>query len=174
MLRVLGFVVFVLVTVLIPNLSTNSLGAETDQVPESVLESYSVRMVQTSEPPVIDGKLDDAIWTEAAVFSNFTQVRPREGVLPSEKTEVRLLQDADFLYIAFRAYDSEPDKIIAKEMQRDISLRSEDRVRLTIDTFHNLRSGYYFAMNARGSRQDGLVTPGVGRPFPILQPAPHP
>jgi hypothetical protein len=120
-------------------------------------------MAQSSEPPIIDGKLDEVIWTEAAVFSNFTQVRPSEGILPSEKTEVRLLQDADFLYIGIRAYDSEPDKIIAKEMQRDITLRSEDRVRITIDTFHNLRGGYYFAMNARGSRQDGLVTPGIGR-----------
>ena len=141
--------VLVLIVGLSPILFTASLGAEADQVSESVLESYSVRMVQSSEPPVIDGKLDDAIWAEAAVFSNFTQVRPREGILPSEKTEVRLLQDADFLYIGIRAYDSEPDKIIAKEMQRDINLRSEDRIRFTIDTFHNLRSGYYFAMNAR-------------------------
>lgn len=98
-------------------------------------------MVQASEPPVIDGKLDEEIWTEAAVFSDFTQVRPREGVSPSEKTEVRLLQDADFLYIGIRAYDSEPDKIIAKEMQRDINLKSEDSVRFTLDTFHNFRGG---------------------------------
>ncbi|MCZ6672407.1 MAG: carbohydrate binding family 9 domain-containing protein, partial [Verrucomicrobia bacterium] len=163
MQRVLVLIVLVLIVVSDPILSTTSLRAETGQVPETVSESYSVRMVQISEPPIIDGKLDEAVWTEAAVFSNFTQVRPHEGALPSENTEVRLLQDADFLYIGIRAYDSEPDKIIAKEMQRDISLRSEDRVRFTIDTFHNLRGGYYFAINALGSRQDGLVTPGVGR-----------
>ena len=120
-------------------------------------------MVQTPEAPVIDGKLDDAVWEKAAVITNFTQVRPIENVAPTERTEVRLLQDSDFLYVAIRAYDSEPEKLIAKEMQRDISLRSEDRLSFTIDTFRNLRSGYYFAMNPRGSRLDGLVTPGADR-----------
>jgi hypothetical protein len=150
-----------LVLDLIP--AASLLGEETGRGLADITQSCSVSMVQTSEPPEIDGKLDEEIWNEAAVFSDFTQVRPREGSSPSEKTEVRLLQNADFLFVGIRAYDSEPDKIIAKEMQRDINLRSEDRVRFTLDTFHNLRGGYYFAMNARGSRQDGLVTPGVGR-----------
>ncbi len=140
---------------------STSLEAQVGPVQEPSSDSYSVRMVQASEPPKIDGKLDDAVWAEAAVISNFTQVRPRENVPPTEKTEVRLLQDSNFLYVGIRAYDSEPEKLIAKEMQRDVSLRSEDRLSFTIDPFHNLRSGYYFAMNPRGSRLDGLVTPGV-------------
>ncbi len=141
-------------------LSLDRLVAETSQTTEAVADSFSVRIVHCSEPPKIDGKLDEDAWGKAATFSNFTQVRPREGVAPSEKTEIRLLCDSDFLYIGIRAYDSEPDKVIAKQMQRDINLRSEDRVRFTIDTFRNLRGGYYFAINARGSRQDGLVDPG--------------
>lgn len=126
-------------------------------------ESNAVRMVQAAEPPVIDGKLDDGVWATAEVFSNFTQVMPVEGIAPSEKTEVRLLQDENFLYVGIRAYDSEPDKIIAREMQRDVTLRSEDRLSFSIDTFHNQRTGYFFAMNARGSRQDGLIAPGMDR-----------
>lgn len=120
-------------------------------------------MVWATAPPKIDGKLDDAAWAKAEVISDFTQVRPAEGVAPTEKTQVRLLQDEDFLYVGIRAFDSEPDKIIAREMQRDVSLRSEDRINFSIDTFHNLRSGYYFSMNARGSRQDGLIAPGMDR-----------
>ncbi|GAB5558983.1 MAG: DUF5916 domain-containing protein [Synoicihabitans sp.] len=120
-------------------------------------------MVWATEAPQIDGKLDEAVWAEAEVISDFTQVRPAEGAPPTEKTEVRLLQDKNFLYVGIRAFDSEPDKIIAREMQRDVSLGSEDRLSFAIDTFHNLRSGYYFAMNARGSRQDGLIAPGMDR-----------
>lgn len=127
------------------------------------LAPNSVRMVPAAEPPVIDGKLDDAVWATAEAFSDFTQVRPSEGIAPSEKTEVRLLQDENFLYVGIRAYDSEPDKIIAREMQRDVSLRAEDRLSFSIDTFHNMRSGYFFAMNARGSRQDGLIAAGLDR-----------
>jgi hypothetical protein len=50
-----------LIVGLSPILFTASFGAEADQVSESVPESYSVRMVQSSEPPLIDGKLDDAV-----------------------------------------------------------------------------------------------------------------
>ncbi|MDA8528972.1 hypothetical protein N9K67_09300, partial [Opitutaceae bacterium] len=95
---------------------SGKIWAQATQFPES----NAVRMVQAAEPPVIDGKLDDGVWATAEVFSNFTQVRPVEGIAPSEKTEVRLLQDENFLYVGIRAYDSEPDKIIAREMQRDV------------------------------------------------------
>ena len=114
-------------------------------------------MVQTASAPNVDGVMDEPVWSDAAVISNFTQVRPREGAQPSEKTEVRLLYDSDHLYLGVRAHDSEPGKIIARQMQRDVNLRSEDRIRFTLDTFHDRRNGYYFAINARGSRQDGLV-----------------
>ncbi|MBT5904117.1 MAG: carbohydrate binding family 9 domain-containing protein [Opitutaceae bacterium] len=140
-----------------------TFGAQGEPSLTPVPESNSVRMVWATEPPKIDGKLDDAVWAKAEVISNFTQVRPAEGVAPTEKTAVRLLQDDNFLYVGIRAFDSEPDKIIAREMQRDVTLRSEDRVSFSIDTFHNMRSGYYFSMNARGSRQDGLIAPGMDR-----------
>lgn len=119
----------------------------------------SVSLVRTDLPPKIDGLLTDSSWSGAPVISNFTQVRPNEGQVPSEKTEIRILYDSHFIYVGVRAYDSEPDKIIARVMQRDITLRSEDRIRLTFDTFRNSRSGYYFAINPLGARRDGLVDP---------------
>lgn len=161
MIRLSTLTICALLGSLSPSLSTSAMGEDVSGVSKTSTDSYSVSIVHTSKPPKIDGKLDDAAWAEAAVISNFTQVRPRENVPPTEKTEVRLLKDSSFLYVGIRAYDSEPDKLIAKEMQRDASLRSEDRLSFTIDPFHNLRSGYYFAMNPRGSRLDGLVTPGV-------------
>ncbi len=122
-----------------------------------------VSLVRTDLPPQIDGILNDPSWLKAPVISNFTQVRPNEGHAPSEKTEIRFLYDANFIYIGVRAFDSEPEKIVARLMQRDISLRSEDRIRLTFDTFLSHRNGYYFAINPRGARRDGLVDPNAGR-----------
>lgn len=155
--------VFLSAVILSPMGLSVKLRAQTPQIPELISEPNVVRMVQAAEPPVIDGKLDDAVWATAEAFSNFTQVRPAEGIAPTEKTEVRLLQDKNFLYVGIRAYDSEPDKIIAREMQRDVTLRSEDRLNFSIDPFHNLRTGYYFSINPRGSRQDGLIAPGLER-----------
>ncbi|QXD25188.1 hypothetical protein F7C95_04610 [Opitutia bacterium ISCC 51] len=130
--RCLILIFLSLVGVLSAFQSSSQLAAQANPTPESGSGTFSVRMVQASAPPVIDGKLDEAVWEKAAVITNFTQVRPIENVAPTEKTEVRLLQDSDFLYVGIRAYDSEPDKLIAKEMQRDASLRSEDRLSFAI------------------------------------------
>jgi len=121
-----------------------------------------VPVVFTDHTPKIDGILDDPAWSKASVISNFTQVRPREGTAPSERTEILLLYDSDNFYVGIRAFDSAAERIVAKQMQRDAGLNSDDRVRFTIDTFHDQRNGYYFAINANGAKQDGLIAQGAG------------
>ena len=44
----------------------------------------TVRMVRTTTPPVIDGKLDEAVWQTADVITDFHQIRPGDGATPSE------------------------------------------------------------------------------------------
>ncbi|MDN5941034.1 MAG: carbohydrate binding family 9 domain-containing protein [Nitrospira sp.] len=118
-----------------------------------------VRMVKTKAPPDIDGRLSESAWEQAAVVTEFTQAYPNEGTAPSARTEVRLLFDADYLYIGIRAFDSEPDQIVAKERQRDIEMDGDDYVAVALDPFHDLRRGYYFQVNPLGNRRDGLISP---------------
>src|SRR5262245_17067257 len=61
------------------------------------------------DAPTIDGKLDDNIWTSAAVFKDFYQTQPGDNIAPSKPTEVFVGYDSKFLYLAFHAYD-EPGK----------------------------------------------------------------
>ena len=68
----------------------------------------TVRMVRTTTPPVIDGKLDEAVWQTADVITNFHQIRPGDGATPSEPTEVYVLYDDDAFYIGARMHDSDP------------------------------------------------------------------
>ena len=51
--------------------------------------------VRVDRPPVIDGHLDDDAWSAAPVISGFVQREPVEGAPVSERTEVRILMDAD-------------------------------------------------------------------------------
>lgn len=122
---------------------------------------HRVPMVKTEEPPIIDGHLSETAWERAAVVTELTQAYPNEGAPPSARTEVRLLYDADFLYIGIRAFDSEPEQIIAKERQRDIAMDGDDHIAVALDPFHDLRRGYYFQVNPLGNRRDGLITPNV-------------
>ena len=69
--------------------------------------------------PTIDGVLDEAVWREAPMLDNFTQQEPANGEPATERTEVRLLYDAEHLYIGVQALTPSPSGVIATEMRRD-------------------------------------------------------
>ena len=85
-------------------------------------ERPRVRVVWTDTPPEIDGHLDDEVWKTAALVDRLTQVVPVEGAEPSQHTEIRILTTKEALYFGIRAHDTEPERIIAKRMLRDLSL----------------------------------------------------
>jgi hypothetical protein len=113
-------------------------------------------VTRTATPPVIDGRLDDAVWQQAEVIDDFHQIRPSDGGTPSERTEIYLLYDADALYVAGRMWDSEPDKISASILRHNLRLGPDDRLSVIIDPFNTGRAGYRFETNANGVRHDML------------------
>ena len=64
------------------------------------------------EPPQIDGILDDAAWQKAEPRSGFIQLEPARGNPATDDTEFRIAYDVHNLYVAFRCYDAEPNKIL--------------------------------------------------------------
>ncbi|MBS0658998.1 MAG: carbohydrate binding family 9 domain-containing protein [Verrucomicrobia bacterium] len=108
-------------------------------------------------PPKIDGLLDDAVWGDAPQLGEFTQVEPREGARPTQRTEVRVLFDRDHLYFAIRCFDSEPGRIRAPQMERDGNLDGDDYVAIALDSFGRKRDGYLFRVNPNGVKVDGLI-----------------
>jgi hypothetical protein len=131
--------------------------AEAADVAQCGDSTTTVVVMRADVPPVIDGVLDDEVWSAASAVDRFCQVEPIEGARPSERTVFWLLYDPDNLYIAVRAYDREPQELIARQRQRDGSLRGDDRISIAIDTFHDRRNGYLFQINPNGSRRDGLI-----------------
>lgn len=112
------------------------------------------------ESPVIDGSLDDEAWESAVRFDDFTQVEPNEGAAPSERTEVLLIRTADSLYIGVKCFDSEPDKILARDRRRDSSGQGDEHLRIVIDPFGRGSDGYFFGIAAGGSWGDGILREG--------------
>jgi len=115
----------------------------------------SVGAVRTQTAPVIDGKLDDACWAEARVTTGFTDYRTEE--LAIEQTFVRVLYDDENLYVAFECIEPDPNSIVAAERRYDQSFREEDKVEVHLDTFHDHRSAYIFAVNTLGTRFDARI-----------------
>ena len=65
-----------------------------------------------AEGPVIDGRVNEAVWNTVQPYSTFTQQDPIEGAPASEKTEVRVIVGKGNIYIGIIAFDSDPSKII--------------------------------------------------------------
>ena len=117
----------------------------------------SVRMVRTDTPPVIDGRMDDAVWARAAVIDDFHQSQPIEGAEPTERTVIYLLYDDDALYIGGRFWDSEPDLIAAGTLRhRSLRLGDDDRIAVVLSPYNDRRSGYKFETNANGVKHESI------------------
>ena len=121
-------------------------------------EQYQISARRASRPPVVDGVLDEPVWRDAAIFDSFTQQEPTDGAPATERTEVRILYDAEHIYIGVRAFDSNPDGVIATEMRRDSpQLLEEDNFQIILDTFRDSRSGYMFVTNPLGAKLEQQV-----------------
>ena len=122
-------------------------------------ERYRIEPVRVESGPEINGRLDEEIWQQASIIKNFVQQEPSEGEPATEQTIVRLLYDAQTLYIGVEAYDSEPTGIIATEKRRDsMRIMDEDHFSIILDTFHDRRSGYMFVTNPLGAKLEQQVS----------------
>ena len=84
-------------------------------------------------------------------LATLTQRQPLPGQPPTERTEVTLLHDEDYLYIGVMCYDSEPDRILGSQMGRDAALNSDDRLEIVLDTFRDQRNAFFFSTNPAGA-----------------------
>lgn len=123
--------------------------------PETTLKSAAVTAITTEI--TIDGALDETAWRAAPKIGDLTQRQPEPGQPPTERTEVALLHDGNYLYIGITCYDSEPQKIIGTQMARDANLNSDDRLEIVLDTFRDQRNAFFFSTNPAGALVDALA-----------------
>jgi hypothetical protein len=116
----------------------------------------------------VDGVLDEEVWQGPPTASGFRQQEPLEGTPATERTEVWVLYDQSTLYVGVMAYDSDPDAVIARVLQRDrvmegaefgrFHFTSDDGIAILFDTFHDHRNATIFATNPNGAEFDALLT----------------
>jgi len=110
-------------------------------------------LVTEGEPIVIDGRMDEGTWERAGRITDFVQREPAEGQAPSHATEARVAYDGSALYVAIRAFDSDPDRIVGILTRRDQHSPS-DWVKVVVDSYLDRRSAYEFAVNPVGVKRD--------------------
>ena len=113
--------------------------------------------VRAAGPVIVDGSLDDAAWQKAPVARGFVQSEPNTGAEASEPTEVRVLFDANTLYIGAFLHDREPHKLVVNDIKKDFREEDQDDFEVILDTFGDRRNGYVFLTNVEGARADRQV-----------------
>lgn len=116
-----------------------------------------IQAYKISHPPKLDGLLKEKVWKEAIPFSNFRMINPYEGSQPSEKIELRILYNSQFMFIGVECGDRHPDKITVNSLKHDFSPNRNDTIKILIDPFQDQRTAYVFMTNAHGARRDGIA-----------------
>ena len=121
--------------------------------PPTISSANTAVAHRASTPPIIDGKDNDAVWATAQVIRDFRQFSPTEDANPSVQTEARVAYDAHNIYVFVRAFDAHPDSIKKLLARRDVRICC-DQIKVVIDSYHDRRTGYEFAVNPGGVKRD--------------------
>lgn len=109
---------------------------------------------KTSIPPVLDGKLDDEVWTTLPRYAEFKSYMPDFGSPAVFATTVMITYDEENFYIGFDCKDPEPDKIKATISARD-QIKTEDWVCINMDPFFDQQGMVDLYVNPLGIQEDG-------------------
>ena len=112
--------------------------------------------IDVSEAPVIDADLSDPSWAKAAVLEDFLQRLPIPRGVPTERTVLRIMYDAENIYFGVYCYDSEPDLVTVRTMARDGAVFTGDFILLLLDPGQTRRNAYTFQIGPSGGRLDAL------------------
>ncbi len=106
----------------------------------------------------VDGVLDEDAWANAVVIKLPYEYLPGDNVPPPVETDCLVTYDNNNLYVAFRAFDPEPQNIRAYLMDRDAmdTFIQDDHVLIMIDSFNDERRGFQFRVNPLGVQADAF------------------
>ena len=121
-------------------------------------QALQARPLLPGERLTLDGRLDHPAWQRAPVHSQFVEKWPQTGAAPHQATRVRVLFDAQALYVGVEALDDAPARIRAPWVRHDGVNRTQDFVVVYIDAIGSRQSAQFFRVNAAGSLADGMHT----------------
>ena len=132
---------------------------------QSVAQVKTIQAVKTLQAPRIDGELNDAVWKEAPVLSDFIQNSPSPGSKSSSNTEVRILYDNSAIYVGAYLFD-DPALIRKQFTARDgEQMRDVDYFSVFFDTYNDKQNGFQFLVTTANVQTDARVSPTYSGEF---------
>lgn len=111
----------------------------------------------------LDGRLDEAVWAEAPIGTNFVERVPYPGSRPEVTTTFRVLYDEERIYVGVTAYLEPGETPRALELSRDdFAIFSDDAISLKIDARLDQRTTVGFVTNPAGAQLDYVTVDNRG------------
>ncbi|HEX2080162.1 MAG TPA: DUF5916 domain-containing protein [Longimicrobium sp.] len=130
---------------------------------DTVPQITATRIASPAERPAIDGRLDEPVWQRAQVASGFVQWYPDPGQPATQPTEARVLYDDDAIYVGMWMRDAAPDSIVQRLARRDPTGIYSDWAHVIIDSYHDNRTAFRFAVNPAGVKKDAYHFDDTGQ-----------
>lgn len=123
----------------------------------NVIGQEAVKIKRITVPVEFDGMPKETAW-ESLNFFSLTMHKPNFGAQPSEKSEVRIGYDNEFLWVAASLYMQDATKIFAVTKKRDEELFDYDAFGITLDTYNDNENSLAFFTTPTGLRTDYTIS----------------
>ena len=114
---------------------------------------------QLVDRPVIDGRLDEAFWQNAARISPLLAYSMRTGVAIESRhhTELFVARTDEALYFSARCEEAHPESLIVQGAERDHDEpSSQDLIQMFVDPTFERKVFRKLTTNTAGARNDGI------------------
>jgi len=126
-------------------------------------DKKTLNIQRAENAPKIDGILDDKVWGNAEIATNFVEYEPNIGTIRdrSQRTEVKITYDDNAIYVAAYLYD-DPEKMMKQLTSRD-NFGQSDFFRVTLNPNNDSQNDTQFVVFSSGQQADAIANPSIGR-----------
>jgi len=145
-------ILFIFIFLFISKFQAQNIPPEKD----SIKDFTALRI---TNPPAIDGLLNDEVWKNKPIATNFVMIDPGDGN-PSRETHptsVKVVYDDDAIYIAGYMKDNEPSRIMRQFTQRD-NIEQSDFFLIDLNTYNDGENQTRFIITSAGALADAKMT----------------
>jgi hypothetical protein len=146
---------------LLPTLLAALALADSGTVYDGRANRTHVEIPRIDTVAVVDGIINEAVWSRAARLTGFSQYQPVDGQPAEEPTEVLVWYSPDAIWFGIMAREIHGDVVRATKANRD-DIASEDHVQILLDTENGRQLSFLFGVNALGVQQDGTRSAQFG------------
>lgn len=114
---------------------------------------------RTNKQVIIDGKLDESAWQDAAKANDYTEFRPTIGRKEEQgnRTETFLMYNDEGIYFGGTCYEQNINNISKELVGRD-GFGANDYIGIIFDTYNDKLNGFEYFVTPLGEQWDAKMT----------------